>query len=111
MILSDKFREMLLYFECIKLKKIKLKAEKKCPILSSAPEKLAILPGIKDLKPKMFDLKISSKVISNKTTRKINDHILYNLIILVSSKEIINCLNDIIKPIIRINFNILGYVN
>ena len=45
--------------------------EKKCPMFSSLPEKLAILPGIKELKPKMLNL-----IISIITIEKISDQIL-----------------------------------
>ncbi len=50
--------------------------EKKCPMFSSLPEKLAILPGIKELKPKMLNLNINSNIISIITIKKISDQIL-----------------------------------
>ena len=45
-------------------------------MFNSFPEKLAILPGMKDLNPSIFDLKINSKIISIATTVKIIAHIL-----------------------------------
>ena len=86
-------------------------AEKKCPILSSFPEKLAILPGIKEFSPIIFDLKINSKITSNITIPKIIDQILYSLLTSVFLKEISICLKDNIEPIIKINFKTLGYDN
>ena len=88
----------------------KQKAEKKWPIFSSCPEKLAILPGIKDLSPIIFDLKKSSKSISITTIRNIIDQILQSLLTSELVKLISNCLKDRIDPIIKINFNILGNV-
>ena len=54
----------------------KQKAEKKCPILSSWPVKLAILPGMKDLRPIKLNLKINSNMMSRITIKKITDHVL-----------------------------------
>ena len=89
---------------------IRQNAEKKCPILSSLPEKLATLPGMKDFRPMMFDLKINSTIISITTITKIIDHILYNLLISSFLKLRSNCLKDKIEPIIKINFKTLGKV-
>ena len=87
---------------------IRQNAEKKCPIFSSWPAKLAILPGMKDFKPRIFDLKINSKIISNITIMKIIDQILYSFSISEFLKERSKCLKDMIEPIIKINFKTLG---
>jgi len=83
---------------------IRQNAEKKCPIFSSWPAKLAILPGMKDFSPRVFDLKINSKIMSNITIKKIIDQILYSLLISEFSKVRSKCLKDMIEPIIKINF-------
>jgi hypothetical protein len=66
---------------------------------------------MKDFNPKIFDLKVSSKTISNITTIKIIDQILNNLSISDFLKEIRSCLKDMIKPIIKMNFKTLGNDN
>ena len=63
---------------------------------------------MKDFSPRMFDLKINSKIMSNITIKKIIDQILYSLLILVFSKVRSRCLKDMIEPIIKINFKTLG---
>jgi hypothetical protein len=63
---------------------------------------------MKDFSPRMFDLKINSKIMSNITIKKIIDQILYNLFISEFSKVRSKCLKDMIEPIIKINFKTLG---
>ena len=63
---------------------------------------------MKDFSPRMFDLKINSKIMSNITIKKIIDQILYSLLILEFSKVRSKCLKDMIEPIIKINFKTLG---
>jgi hypothetical protein len=63
---------------------------------------------MKDFSPRMFDLKINSKIMSNITIMKIIDQILYIFSISEFLKEISKCLKDMIKPIIKINFKTLG---
>jgi hypothetical protein len=63
---------------------------------------------MKDFSPRMFDLKINSKIMSNITIKKIIDQILYSLLISEFSKVRSKCLKDMIEPIIKINFKTLG---
>jgi hypothetical protein len=63
---------------------------------------------MKDLNPRMFDLKINSNIMSNITIMKIIDQILYNFCISELLKETSKCLKDMIEPIIKINFKTLG---
>jgi len=63
---------------------------------------------MKDFNPRMFDLKINSKIMSNITIMKIIDQILYSLHISELLKETSKCLKDTIEPIIKINFKTLG---
>jgi hypothetical protein len=63
---------------------------------------------MKDFNPRMFDLKINSKIMSNITIMKIIDQILYSLHISELLKETSKCLKDMIEPIIKINFKTLG---
>jgi len=63
---------------------------------------------MKDFNPRMFDLKINSKIMSNITIKKIIDQILYSLLISEFSKVRSKCLKDMIEPIIKINFKTLG---
>jgi|TARA_B110000008_G_C16803225_1_gene497608 hypothetical protein len=63
---------------------------------------------MKDFKPRIFDLKINSKIISNITIMKIIDQILYSFSISEFLKERSKCLKDMIEPIIKINFKTLG---
>ena len=58
----------------------------------------------------IFDLKISSKIKSIITIKKIVIQILYKLFSSFLLKEITNCLNDKIDPIINKNFKTLGKV-
>jgi hypothetical protein len=63
---------------------------------------------MKDFNPRMFDLKINSKIMSNITIMKIIDQTLYSLLISELLKETSKCLKDMIEPIIKINFKTLG---
>ena len=56
----------------------------------------------------MFDLKKNSKIKSTITINNIIDQNLYNWFISFSLKDLINCLNEKINPIITKNFNTLG---